>query len=49
MANFNEFSVAATGECLTMLVVKESGLPLYILVRYRQTPVYTHSRATHKI
>ena len=27
MANFNEFSVAATGECLTMLVVKESGLP----------------------
>lgn len=32
-----------------MLVVKESGLPLCILVKYRQTPVYTHNRTTHKI
>jgi len=29
--------------------LEERGLSLCILVRYRQTPVYTHIRATHKI
>ena len=27
---------------------KKVGCPLYIPVRYRQTPVYTHSKAAHR-
>ena len=48
MANFNDFPRTADRKVLQCLIKQKVGCRPRVLVRYRQTPVYTHRQTAHE-